>query len=141
VDLALQVVGFSDETVKYMVTGLARLGPVNDCTANYRPVLSSERVPHFNNQAIVRLKKRKEKSSHVPQRSVRYQDGLVVISATMTTRVALVRSEKLVAEEGGSSGTQRKGNVRSWKPLASNELVKTEKTLNVLYLSLECVTQ
>jgi hypothetical protein len=29
-------------------------------------------------------------------------------------RVAVVRSEKLVA------GTQRKGNVRPWKPLSSN---------------------
>jgi hypothetical protein len=28
--------------------------------------------------------------------------------------------EKLVAEAGDSSGTQRKGNVRRWKPLPSN---------------------
>jgi hypothetical protein len=28
--------------------------------------------------------------------------------------------EKLVAEAGDSSGTQRKGNVPSWKPLRSN---------------------
>jgi hypothetical protein len=34
--------------------------------------------------------------------------------------VAVLRSEKLVAEAGDSSGTQRKGNVRYWKPLASN---------------------
>jgi hypothetical protein len=33
-------------------------------------------------------------------------------------RVAVVRSEKLVAEAGDSSGTQR--NVRRWKPLPSN---------------------
>jgi hypothetical protein len=28
--------------------------------------------------------------------------------------------EKLVAEAGDSSGTHRKGNVRSWKPLPNN---------------------
>jgi hypothetical protein len=28
--------------------------------------------------------------------------------------------EKLVAEAGDSVGTQRKGNVRHWKPLPSN---------------------
>jgi hypothetical protein len=35
-------------------------------------------------------------------------------------RVTVVRREKLVAEVGDSSGTQRKGNVRQWKPLPSN---------------------
>jgi hypothetical protein len=35
-------------------------------------------------------------------------------------RVAVVRSEKLVAEAGDSSGTQRKGSVRNWKPLPIN---------------------
>jgi hypothetical protein len=40
-----------------MVMGPARLGAVSDCTANYRPVFSDERTPHFNNDAIVRLKK------------------------------------------------------------------------------------
>jgi hypothetical protein len=29
--------------------------------------------------------------------------------------------EKLAAEAGGSSGTQRKGNVRHWKLVPSNE--------------------
>jgi hypothetical protein len=28
--------------------------------------------------------------------------------------------EKLLSEAGDSSGTQRKGNVRSWKPIPSN---------------------
>jgi hypothetical protein len=28
--------------------------------------------------------------------------------------------EKLVTEAGNSSGTQRKGNVRRWRPLRSN---------------------
>jgi hypothetical protein len=35
-------------------------------------------------------------------------------------RVAIVRSEKLVAEAGDSSGTKRKENIRRWKPLPSN---------------------
>jgi hypothetical protein len=36
-------------------------------------------------------------------------------------RVAFVRSKNLVvAEAGDSSGTQRKGNVRRWKPLSNN---------------------
>jgi hypothetical protein len=34
--------------------------------------------------------------------------------------VAVVRNEKLVAETGDSSGTQRKVNVRRWKPLSRN---------------------
>jgi hypothetical protein len=40
-----------------MVTGSERLGPVSDCTANCRAVLSSERVPH--------IKKKKCHSKHV----------------------------------------------------------------------------
>jgi hypothetical protein len=35
-------------------------------------------------------------------------------------RVAVVRSEKLVAEAGDSSENQRKENVRRLKPLPSN---------------------
>jgi hypothetical protein len=35
-------------------------------------------------------------------------------------RVAVVRSEKLVAEVGENSGTQRMGNILRWKPLPSN---------------------
>jgi hypothetical protein len=35
-------------------------------------------------------------------------------------RVSVEISEKLLAEAGESSGTQRKENVRSWKPLPSN---------------------
>jgi hypothetical protein len=31
------------------------------------------------------------------------------------------RCEKLVAEAGDLSGTQRKGNFRRWKPLPSND--------------------
>jgi uncharacterized protein (DUF3084 family) len=34
------------------------------------------------------------------------------------------RSEKLIAKGGDSSGTQRKGNIRRWKPLPSSA-VKT----------------
>jgi hypothetical protein len=35
-------------------------------------------------------------------------------------RVAVVRSEKLVAEAGDSSGTQMKRNVHCWKTLPSS---------------------
>jgi hypothetical protein len=35
-------------------------------------------------------------------------------------RVASVRSEKLVAEAGDSSGTQKKGNIHRWKQLSRN---------------------
>jgi hypothetical protein len=35
-------------------------------------------------------------------------------------RAAVLRIEKLVAEVKESSSTQRKGNVRHWKPLPSN---------------------
>jgi hypothetical protein len=37
-----------------MVTGSARLGPLSDCTADCRPVLSSERAPHRNKNANFR---------------------------------------------------------------------------------------
>jgi hypothetical protein len=42
------------------------------------------------------------------------------LSRLSQMRAAVVRSEKLVAEPGGSKGTQRKGNVRCWKPLPSD---------------------
>jgi hypothetical protein len=35
-------------------------------------------------------------------------------------RVAVVRIEKLVAEAGDSSRTERKGNIHGWKPLLNN---------------------
>jgi hypothetical protein len=38
-----------------MGTGSARLGPLSDCTANCRSVLSSERVPHRNKTATFRI--------------------------------------------------------------------------------------
>jgi hypothetical protein len=53
--------------------GTAWLGQVSDCTANYRPIPLSERVPHFNNQATVTLKKRKGKSGHGSQRRARHR--------------------------------------------------------------------
>jgi hypothetical protein len=49
---------------------------------------------------------------------VRWQGWLSRLSQL---RVAVVRNEKLVAEVGNSSGTQRKGNVRRWKMLPSSE--------------------
>jgi hypothetical protein len=44
-NLALQIGGVSNETVKYGY-GSERLGPLSDYTANCRPVLSSERAHH-----------------------------------------------------------------------------------------------
>jgi hypothetical protein len=41
-----------------MCTSPARFGPLSDCPANYKPILSSEMAPHFNNQAIVGIKKK-----------------------------------------------------------------------------------
>jgi hypothetical protein len=52
-NLALQVGGVSDEKVKYGY-GSARLGPLSDCSANCRPILSSERVPHRNKTVTFR---------------------------------------------------------------------------------------
>jgi hypothetical protein len=58
------------------------------------------------------------------------------------TRVAVMKSEKLVAEVGESSGTEKKGERPSLKAATKQRLVKTENTLCVLQLkwSLECVT-
>jgi hypothetical protein len=47
-NLALQVGVVSDERAKYCSV---RLRPLSDCTANHRPVLSSERAPHRNKNA------------------------------------------------------------------------------------------
>jgi hypothetical protein len=48
--------------------------------------------------------------------SVRFLSGLY----NEEMRVAVVRSEMLVAEARDSLGTQRKKNVHHWKPLSSN---------------------
>jgi hypothetical protein len=40
-----------------------------------------------------------------------------------------VRDEKLVAEAGDSSGTQKERNVCRWKPLQKQGLMKAEKFL------------
>jgi hypothetical protein len=44
-NLVLQIGRVSDEAVK------CGFGPLSDCTANCRPVLSSERAPHGNKTA------------------------------------------------------------------------------------------
>jgi hypothetical protein len=36
-------------------------------------------------------------------------------------RAAIEKSEKRVADDEDSSGTQRKGNVLRWKPLPNND--------------------
>jgi hypothetical protein len=50
----------------YIITGLARLSPVSDCTENYRPVLSSERALYMKKK--VDVKERKLKSGQRPER-------------------------------------------------------------------------
>jgi hypothetical protein len=63
-DMALQVVGVSNETVKYgrefcWTSTRERLfwqGPEAIVQVNYRPVFSSEKVPHIKKPAIVRQK-------------------------------------------------------------------------------------
>jgi hypothetical protein len=47
--------------------------------------------------------------------------------------------ENVVAEAGDSSGTQRKGNVRSWKPLPSNG--NEEVTVDTVYVTVNCNVQ
>jgi hypothetical protein len=64
-DLALQVGGVSNETVKYghefcgtsTQESLLWQGPEAIVQVNYRTILLSERVPHFKKPAIVRKKK------------------------------------------------------------------------------------
>jgi hypothetical protein len=54
-------------------------------------------------------------------------------------RVAVLRSEKLVAEARDSSGTQRKGNACRWKPLPSNTVkTMTEKTSLCVIVIFRC---
>jgi hypothetical protein len=43
-----------------MIMCSAQLGPLCDCTTCYTSVLSSERAPHFNNQAVVKLKEKRK---------------------------------------------------------------------------------
>jgi multidrug resistance efflux pump len=59
------------------------------------------------------------------------------LQADNQLRVAVVRTEKLVAEAGYSSGTQRKGNVHCWKPLPSNA-VKTVTENTSLFVIVIC---
>jgi hypothetical protein len=54
-----------------------------------------------------------------------YKQGQLAVAVELVDELAteLLRSSRcellLLAEAGGSSGTQRKGNVRHWKPLPS----------------------
>jgi hypothetical protein len=52
--------GESQMRQEYMVMGPAGLFPASDCTASYRPILSSERAPYMKKQELVRLKKKKK---------------------------------------------------------------------------------
>jgi hypothetical protein len=55
-NLVIEVGGVSDETVIYGYRSCATLTNESDCTANYRPVLSSERTSYMKKQELVRLK-------------------------------------------------------------------------------------
>jgi hypothetical protein len=55
-------------------------------------------------------------------------------------RVAVVRSEQLVAEAGDSTGTLRKGNVHRWKLLPSSA-VKTVTENTILCMLVICKVQ
>jgi hypothetical protein len=61
-----------------MVTSSARFGPLSDYTANYRPVLSSQRAPHRNKRANFRHQHPLQEviSGRKPQKGDRYQDIL-----------------------------------------------------------------
>jgi hypothetical protein len=48
-----------------MVLSPPRLWPLTDCTTNYRPVLSSERAPHDEEQSNCPAKKRKKKKKEL----------------------------------------------------------------------------
>jgi hypothetical protein len=56
-------------------------------------------------------------------------------------RVAVARSQKLLAEAGENSVTQSKGERPPLEAATKQRLVKSEKSLWVLYLSLEYITQ
>jgi flagellar basal body rod protein FlgC len=58
-----------------MVMGSARLGPVSNCSANYRSVFSSERAPYTKKQVIVRFKENVI-SSYEPKRGAGHKDEL-----------------------------------------------------------------
>jgi hypothetical protein len=51
-----------------MDTGPARLGPLSDYTANYRPVLLSERAPYINKEESNMSNVKKLKSIHGDQK-------------------------------------------------------------------------
>jgi hypothetical protein len=58
--------------------------------------------------------------NHFADEEGQQQVSSLSVSQLSQLRVAAVRSEKLVAEAGDSSETQRKGNVCRWKPPTSN---------------------
>jgi hypothetical protein len=60
-----------------MVISPPRLWPLTDCTTNYKPVLSSERVPPRQRAKQFSSKRKdKVKSCHGPQRGARHEDIL-----------------------------------------------------------------
>jgi hypothetical protein len=104
---------------------------------HYRPILSSERVPNMKKHNCQTEKKnlvmscRWEPNSETDWPTDRLTGGRNLTSASVQSVSGLswlsqsrVLSsccwESLVDEAKFSSGTQRKGNIRRWKPLPSN---------------------
>jgi hypothetical protein len=114
-------------------------GIVND-----RPGLSSERSPQINKPETV-----------VSPRWVLYskQTGRLTVGRNIRLRLSCSQFEncwgsvvvscccdKLVAEAGDCSGTQRKENVRRWKPILSNGNEDVTAYTNV-YVIVNCIVQ
>jgi hypothetical protein len=67
---------------------------------------------------VVSLKGRVAKTNSLAVKRQSYNNSLSWWLSQL--RVAVARSEKLVAEAGDISGTQRKWNARHWKQLPNN---------------------
>jgi hypothetical protein len=84
------------------MTALARASSIYD-----RTVLSSEREPHKKQDCNCQ-----NSNKYLVMSPTWGSTGPDSDSELSQLRVAVVRSEKLVAEAGDNSETQRKGNVR-----------------------------
>jgi hypothetical protein len=112
-DLALQVGGVSDETVKYgrefcgtlIQEWLLWQGLVAIVQVNCRPVLSSERVPHIKKPAIVRQKTKiwswAPDGSPAPGRTGRLTVGRKLTSTSTSTSTSQYSYDLPLVQRGG----------------------------------------
>jgi hypothetical protein len=89
--------GESQMRVQYMIMSPVLLVPVSDCTAYYRPVLSSERAPYMKKPLTVRKKKIKiwscaPKGSSTPWRT----DALPLAAKSTSKTVRWKKTEDLI---------------------------------------------